>query len=114
MVTLRICVITLLVVMEHKLRSVDTITENIRIFELYVLLTVHPGMIPVNNQLDAQFFLVCLFLFSTCFGQPCAHPQENYCMSATPGLCHSERNVQSKCLNCNQSTIKKQICLLIS
>jgi len=48
--------------------------------EFYVLLTVHPGMIIVNNQLDTQFFLVCLFLFSTCFGQPCAHYQENYCM----------------------------------
>jgi len=28
MVTLRICVITLLALMEHKLRSVDTITES--------------------------------------------------------------------------------------
>ena len=34
-------------------------------------------------------FLICLFLFSTCFGQPCAYHQENYCISATPGLCHS-------------------------
>ena len=42
----------------------------------------------VNNQIGAQFFLVCLFLFSTCFGQPCAHHQENYCISATPGLFH--------------------------
>ena len=50
---------------------------------------MHPGIILVNNQLDAQFFLVCLFLFSTCFGQPCAHHQENYCIDATPGLCHS-------------------------
>ena len=57
--------------------------------QFYVLLTVHPGTIHVNNQLDAQFFLVCLFLFSTCFGQPCAHHQENYCINATPGLCHS-------------------------
>jgi len=24
----------------------------------------------------AQFFLVCLFLFSTCFGRLCAHDQE--------------------------------------
>ena len=32
----------------------------------------------VNNQLDTQFlFHVCLFIFSTCFGQPCAHHQEN-------------------------------------
>ena len=56
--------------------------------EFYVLLTVHPSMILVNNQLDAQFF-VCLFLFSTCFGQPFSHHQENYCINATPGLCHS-------------------------
>jgi hypothetical protein len=57
--------------------------------EFYVLLTVHPGMILVNNEFDAQFFLVRLFLFSTCFGQPCAHHQENYFINATPGLCHS-------------------------
>jgi len=41
----------------------------------------------VNNS--AQFFLVCLFLFSTCLGQSCAHHQENDCIHATPGLCHS-------------------------
>jgi hypothetical protein len=36
--------------------------------------------------------LVCrsMFLFSTCFGQPHAHHQENYCISVTPGLCHCE------------------------
>ena len=45
-------------------------------------------LILVNNQINAQFFLVCLFLFSTCFGQPCAHHQDNYCIIATPGLCH--------------------------
>jgi len=44
---------------------------------LYALLTVHPNIIFVKNQLDAQMFHVCLFLFSTCFGQPCAHHQEN-------------------------------------
>ena len=27
----------------------------------YVLLTVHPGMILVNNQLDAQFFMYVYF-----------------------------------------------------
>ena len=27
----------------------------------YVLLTVHLGIVFVNNQLDAQFFPVCLF-----------------------------------------------------
>ena len=29
-----------------------------------------------QNQLDAQIFLICLLLFSTCFGQLCAHHQE--------------------------------------
>ena len=52
----------------------------------YVLLTVHPVIILVNNQFDAQFLLVCLFLFSTCFGQPCAH-HEIYCINATPVFC---------------------------
>ena len=43
-----------------------------------VLLTVHLGIILVNNQLDAQFFfLIYLFQFSTCFEHPCAHHQEN-------------------------------------
>jgi hypothetical protein len=30
----------------------------------------------IVNKLDAQFFLVCLFLFSTCFGRLSAHHQE--------------------------------------
>ena len=64
-----------------------TVSDLILIF--YVLLTVPPVMILVNNQLDAQFFLVCLFLFSSCFGKPCAHHEENYCINVTPGSCHS-------------------------
>jgi hypothetical protein len=37
------------------------------------------NLILLNNQLDAQFFFhVCLFLFSTCFWQQCAHHRENY------------------------------------
>ena len=31
----------------------------------------------VNDQLDAQFFTMYLFQFSTCFEQPRAHHQEN-------------------------------------
>jgi len=31
----------------------------------------------VNDQLDAQFFSMCLFHFSTCFEQLRAHHQEN-------------------------------------
>jgi len=31
----------------------------------------------VNNQLDDQFFYICVFQFSTCFEQPSAHHQES-------------------------------------
>ena len=31
----------------------------------------------VNDQLDAQFFSMYLFQFSTCFEKPRAHHQEN-------------------------------------
>jgi len=43
----------------------------------YISLTVHLGIILVNNQLDALFSM-CLFIpFSTCFEQPSAYHQEN-------------------------------------
>ena len=46
--------------------------------EGYVLLTVHLGIILVNNRIDAQFFfLIRLFKLSTCFEQHSAHHQEN-------------------------------------
>jgi len=35
--------------------------HNFRLF--YVLLTVYPGMILVNNKLDAQFFM-CVYFYS--------------------------------------------------
>ena len=35
------------------------------------------GTFLVNDQLDAQFFSMCLFQFSTCFEQLRAHHQEN-------------------------------------
>ena len=62
-----------------------------------VLLTVRISIFLVNNQLDAQlFFLICLFHFSTCFEQTCAHHQESqlykydiWCMS----LCIGDRLV---------------------
>jgi hypothetical protein len=54
----------------------------------------------VNDQLDAQFFSMCLFQLSTCFEQPRAHHQENtlhqyslWCMSFCVGdrfVCSSE------------------------
>jgi hypothetical protein len=62
-------------------------------YVFYVLLTVHLGIILVNDQFDTQFFfLMCLFQFSMCFEQPCAHHQENqlyqyniWCMSLCVG-----------------------------
>jgi hypothetical protein len=46
--------------------------------KFYVFLTVHLGVILVNDQLDAQFFfLICLFQSSTRFEQLRAHHQEN-------------------------------------
>ena len=43
-----------------------------------VSLAVHLGIILVNNQLDAQFFFfrICLFRYSTCFEQSCAHHRD--------------------------------------
>jgi hypothetical protein len=56
----------------------------------------------VNDQLDAQFFSMYLFQFSTCFEQPRAHHQENqlyqYNLCYTSlcvgdlSVCRSERN----------------------
>ena len=43
----------------------------------YISLTLHLGIILVNNQLDALFQCIYLFHFSTCFQQPSAHHQEN-------------------------------------
>ena len=71
--------------------------------QFYVLLTVHLGIIHVNNQLYAQlFFLIRLYQFSTCFEQHRAHHQENQLyqynmcyMSLCVGdrlLCRSGRN----------------------
>jgi hypothetical protein len=40
-------------------------------------------------QLGAQFCVVYLFLFSTCFGQTCAHRQEKLLYLCDTGTCHS-------------------------
>jgi len=57
--------------------------------EFYVLLTVHPCVILQINPTSAQFCLVYLFLFSTCFGQPCPHHQEKLLYLCDTGACHS-------------------------
>jgi hypothetical protein len=50
----------------------------------YISLTLHLGIILVNNQLDVLFSLylfIYLFHFSTCFEQPNAYHQENQTVS---------------------------------
>jgi len=58
-----------------------------------ILYMFRAAMCPSSGELlyqcDTWFMSLCLFLFSTCFGQPCANHQENYCINATPGLCQS-------------------------
>ena len=44
--------------------------------QFYISLTVHLGIIFVNNQIDALFSMY-LFPFSTGFEQPSAHHQDN-------------------------------------
>jgi hypothetical protein len=49
-------------------------------WKFYILFTMHPSIIPVNNQLWRTFFTLFsmyLFDFSACFEQPNAHHQEN-------------------------------------
>ena len=56
--------------------SYPSFTTILRSF--YILVTVHLGTIPINNQFDAEFPLyIYLSRFSTCFEQPCAHHQES-------------------------------------
>ena len=49
----------------------------------------HPHRVINTKCRIAQFFLVFLFLFSTCFGRLCAHHQEKNCIYATLRICHS-------------------------
>ena len=37
--------------------------RHMKVAKFYILLTVHPGMIPVNNQLNVQFFKYVYFYF---------------------------------------------------
>jgi hypothetical protein len=59
--------------------------------EVNIFLTVHLRIKLVSGQLEAQFLLtissiICLFESSTCFQQPCAHPQEDNCINTTFGI----------------------------
>ena len=57
--------------------------------EFYILLTVHLGIILVNNQLDAQFFFMYVYFYSL-------HVSDSHvpiirrinCINTTSGICH--------------------------
>jgi len=82
--------------------SLPWLVNNVGFAEFYALLTVHLGIILVNNQLNAVIFSIRLFQFSTCFEQPRSHHQENqlyqydiWYMSLWAGdrlVCRSGRN----------------------
>ena len=55
----------------------------------HVLLTVHPGMILVNNQLDAQFFTYVHFYSLHVSGSCVPSIGRIIVISAKSGLCHS-------------------------
>jgi hypothetical protein len=64
------------VIISRKMKLAGYITCLI----FYILLTMHLGIILVNNQLDALFSMY-LFPFSACFEQPSAHYQKNRIVS---------------------------------
>jgi hypothetical protein len=56
----------------------------------YVLLTVHLGIILVNNQLDAQFFFVYVYFSSLHVSStPVLIIRRISCINTTSGICHS-------------------------
>jgi hypothetical protein len=56
----------------------------------YVLLTVHVGIIFVNNQLDAQLFFMYVCLYSLhVSGSHLPNIRRINCINTTPGICHS-------------------------
>ena len=57
--------------------SVHQVTQEDGSTIFYVLLTVHLGIIIVNNQLAYILFGIRLFRYTTCFEQPCVRHQEN-------------------------------------
>jgi len=62
----------------------------------YELLTIHPNIIFVNKPTWCTIFLIYIFLFSACFGQLCAHHQENQlhqCDNWYMSLCVDDRLV---------------------
>jgi hypothetical protein len=58
--------------------------------EFYVLLTVHLGIISVNNQLDAQFFFMYVYFCSVhVSGSHVPIIKRINCINTTSGICRS-------------------------
>jgi len=55
----------------------------------YVLLTVHLGIIFVNNQLEAQFFIYVYFYSIHVSGSHVPIIMRINCINTTSGVCHS-------------------------
>jgi hypothetical protein len=63
--------------------------ENISLM-FYVLLTVHFGIIPVNDQLDAQFFFLYIYSNSLHVSSKLVLIIRRInCINATSGMCQS-------------------------
>ena len=56
----------------------------------YVLLTVYLGIIFVNNQLDAHFFIMYIYFYSLhVSGSHVPIIRRINCINTTSGICHS-------------------------
>ena len=77
-------------------------TENFVVI-FYILLTVHLGMILVNNQLD-PLPLMYLFYLSTCFEQHSVHHQEINCINTLTAIVDLSR-FNNSCLKSPASTL---------
>jgi len=70
--------------------SVILAFPNLFIVEFYVLLTVHLGLIFVNNQLRAQFFFMYVYLHSLhVSGSHVPIVRRINSINTTSGICHS-------------------------
>jgi len=60
------------------------------LLQFYVLLTVHLGIIFVNNQLDARFFFMYVYFYSLhVSGSHVSIIRRINCIYTTSGICHS-------------------------
>jgi len=70
--------------------AASSLTPSVLYMVFYVLLTVHLGLIFVNNQLDAQFFFIYVYFHSLhVSGSHVPITRRINCISTTSGICHS-------------------------